>query len=105
MSTRNDQWFEPGEKVIMVSDTIEDGIQYDEASSPEIGPTYCVSNFWTDPDGDNWIQLVGFKYEPASAYFYEQGELARDFRKVEEIKLCVEAVRKVKQLDTEIQKV
>lgn len=93
----NDQWFEPGDKVMWVS--VTDDPQYPVVrwdDGLESGRVYCVSEFWTDDDR-NWINLSGFDAE-----YSEDGcrvaWFAADFRRVEEIKLCVEAAKKIKTL-------
>ena len=81
----NDQWFEPGQKVmrVAVDRPIPSMKNWDERVG--FGEVFCVSIFLEDK-GFNWIELVGF----------DDIYLASNFRKVEEIKLCVEALKKAK---------
>lgn len=91
----NDQWFEPGQKVMRVSDNLASdctklGLPYD---SPEFGEVLCVTECWSAWD-INHVSFVGY---PAT---YDLGQKigfwTNNFRKVEEIKLCVEALKKAK---------
>lgn len=58
------------------------------------GEVYCVSDFWTT-DGYNWINLVGIP-STFDEWGRPCGYLAMEFRKVEEIKLCVAATKRIK---------
>ncbi len=101
----NDQWFEPGDKVMRVatsSEAVGDirghwWYEKDDApkSGPQFGRVYCVEDFWEGPRF-NVVMLVGFggwRYHGS----FKVGWAASCFRKVEEIKLCVEAVKKSKE--------
>lgn len=90
MST-NDQYFQPGDKVMLVQEMLEP--QWEECPNTEVryGEVYCVSAFWS-AGGYNMIDLVGTP--PAfDDYGRRCGYLAMEFRKVDEIKLCVAAAQ------------
>lgn len=78
----NDQWFEPGDKVMRVRDS----------SAPEgnphtpFGKVFCVEKCWA-LHGHNVMTLVGIDPSPYKRYSTEK------FRKVEEIRLCVDALK------------
>jgi hypothetical protein len=90
----NDQWFEPGDKVTRVSRAIDLGMT-PPPSIPRINGTgygriLCVERCSTSTYG-NLVRFVGI------THYAKGGCLARCFRKVEEIRLCVEALEKAKQ--------
>lgn len=87
----DDQWFEPGDKVMRVAWAEDLGIcvQY-VGSDPPFGEVLCVSEVGVAPNSKmNWVRFLGVPLNAPGAYW-----LARCFRKVEEIKLCINAVRK-----------
>jgi hypothetical protein len=91
----SDQVFQPGDKVMRVSGNRPDGVvmKY-ERTCPQYGQVYCVEDFWRGPRF-NVVMLVGFGGWRYDSHGRKVGWVASAFRKVEEIKLCVEAVRKV----------
>lgn len=100
MNTDN-QWFNPGDKVMQVNDNCPPGAVTVRENDIQYGVVYCVKEFWTDC-GINWIDLVGFptEYDPID------GEriawTACNFRRVDEIKLCVAAAKHIKQREEEL---
>lgn len=93
---KNDQYFQPGDKVMRVNPNASHG-GYEEpdkpSSFPVMGQVYCVEGFYEGPLW-NTVMLVGFggwRYHPINGT--PVGWRAAWFRKVEEIKLCVEAVK------------
>lgn len=102
MSTnKQDQWFQPGDKVMRVSRVKMPGgtaHPYPDQDAQE-GKIYCVSHCWVGGHGRNVILLVGLPvhHRPNGE---PRGWFAANFRKVEEIKLCVAAVQRVKKPQT-----
>lgn len=88
---KNDQWFDIGDKVMQVSED-RHGCEPAENSDDEteFGKVYCVAAFWAGKCGFNMVDFVGFN--PIYDGWGRCGFLAINFRKVEEIKLCVAAV-------------
>lgn len=88
MNTNDDQWFEPGDKVMRVFLSTELGL-------PGVGPpilssstVYCVESCDQDADGWNAVTLVGI--DDGGLPFY-----AACFRRVTEIQLCVRAAKRL----------
>ncbi len=95
----DDQYFQPGDKVMRVSSPVASGYtrpdNYGMKDMPEYGIVYCVEDFWEGPQF-NVIMLVGvggWRYHGGM----KVGWQARRFRKVEEIKLCVGALEHTKK--------
>lgn len=92
---RDDQYFKPGDKVMRVGDRPANTIPYKgndmPKSSPQYGRVYCVEDFLEGPQF-NTVMLVGFG---GWRYWHgmKVGWPAIAFRKVEEIQLCVRAVK------------
>lgn len=101
---QNDQWFSPGDKVMRVSrgNPFRLGFFAPAPKDAVEGEVYCVSACWQSDHGWNLVTFVGFPRE-----FYangvEKGFLAINFRRVEEIKLCINAIKHTKQPQTELQ--
>lgn len=86
-----EQWFQPGDKVMRVTGNRPDGfILKAPVDPPEYGKVYCVADFYEGPlfnavilvGGCDWHYHFGRKVGwPASA-----------FRKVDEIRRCVDAL-------------
>lgn len=94
MSTKiQDQWFSPGDKVMEVDveaamEQTVPGYADAEKVPTKPGAVYCVEKFTTfSPTGWNAVWLVGVDCEP-------DGLFAAEFRRVEEIRLCMSALRK-----------
>lgn len=88
----DDQWFEPGDKVMRVAD------QYADTDALGGGPPFnvvlCVARFSEDPEG-NLVECVGYPIlEDDETEWWDS---ASDFRKVEEIQLCVRAAEAMKK--------
>jgi hypothetical protein len=95
----NDQWFEPGDKVVRVTTVAKSlpGVKWKPLPGGPWAPygrVMCVSACWNDGKR-NRVYFVGV---PEA-----HGFLAACFRKVEEIKLCVRAAEKFSQPQTEDQ--
>lgn len=93
----DDQWFKPGDKVVKVSDS--SAMEIDVPGTPDAiyGKVYCVSYCWHNYyHENNWVNFVGFP-ERDSEDGARLGFLAADFRKVEEIQLCVRAAEALKK--------
>ncbi len=91
-----DQWFKPGDKVMRVGSVSGNAFRYD-GPKPKFGAVYCVEDFYEGPSF-NAVMLVGFggwRFRPGNPY--PIGWRAINFRKVEEIKLCIEAVERSKK--------
>lgn len=90
----NDQWFVPGDKVMRVSGNPAGAAIYPtNRRKPKYGEILCVEDFWEGPEY-NVVMFVGFG---GWAYTKNGGKIgwrASCFRKVDEIKLIVEAVEK-----------
>lgn len=80
----NDQWFEPGDKVMRVKAS-----DYEEwQRMTPFGKVFCVKDCWIClSDGRPTMRLVGLE---------EHTSLTERFRKVEEIQLCVRAAEAMK---------
>jgi hypothetical protein len=93
----NDQWFEPNTKVIRVARATDFGV-FSTTPSPlpgtEFGKVLCVRFCHAAPLG-NGVFFVGVDH------ISNVGCLARCFRRVEEIQLCVRAAEKFRQPQTE----
>lgn len=90
---KNYQWFEPGDKVMRVGyeKTLADNdlVKYleDDNGSTPLGRLFYVHQCYIDPlDSQPTMQLVGCSCE----------FLTHNFRKVEEIQLCVKAAEAFK---------
>jgi len=94
---KNDQWFEPGEKVARVCMGWDLGL-----TSLQFGPIHedvdfgmvlcvkeCIAQKTTTGIQTNGVSFVGINYP----YYFR----AACFRRVEEIKLCIAAVKKAKE--------
>jgi hypothetical protein len=96
----NDQFFQPGDKVMRVSagegTPSTGGIQME--SWPQYGVVYCVEDFYAGPRF-NAVMLVGFSGWRYHTNGTKIGWAARAFRKVEEIKLCVAAAAHAKKTE------
>lgn len=92
----SDQFFQQGDKVMQVLD--EEGfiIQYGlgrDSAKTEKGKVYCVSEFISNLFFVcNAVRFVGVEMPSSESYF-----IAKCYRKVEEIKLCIKAVETIKQ--------
>lgn len=95
---QNDQWFNPGDKVMRVSRGNPFRLGYFVPAPKDAveGEVYCVTQCWKATQGWNLVLFTGFPIE-----FSSNGELcgflAANFRRVEEIQLCVNAVKQIKQ--------
>lgn len=87
----DDQWFEPGDKVVRVADQNADTDTRD--GGPPFNVVLCVARFCEDPEG-NLVECVG--YPVLEDDETEWWDSASDFRKVEEIQLCVRAAEAMK---------
>jgi hypothetical protein len=94
---KNDQWFEPGDKVVRVMTRAEflaivGKVPKTGALKIEWGTVYCVEYCWRGTRM-NLVRLVGIPNT-----IRKNGEVrgypAIAFRKVEEVQLCVRAVQK-----------
>jgi hypothetical protein len=91
----NDQVFEPGDEIMRVGHADPRGICIPySGTSPKFGEVYCVEDFGHGHIF-NWVMPVGF-----GGPFYDSkgrkiGWAASAFRKASEIKLILEAVKKV----------
>lgn len=90
----SDQWFQPGDKVMRVGSECrrDHAIPAPPSGWPEWGQVYCVEDFWEGPQF-NVVMLVGFGGWVVINGM-NVGWRAVNFRKVEEIKLCVAAVNR-----------
>lgn len=97
MSTQiQDQWFSPGDKVMEVDvessmNEAADGYREAEYSQTKLGIVYCVERFEACPNDWNAVWLVGIENGTEGLY-------AAEFRRVEEIRLCLSAVKKADEL-------
>lgn len=98
MNRNDDQWFEIGQKVVRVSMENYGTLPSVGVREAEIGPVYCVADFFEAHEMEvqlNWIHLVGFPTHDAEGD--EIGYPAANFRRVEEIQLCVKAAEMMKK--------
>jgi len=90
----NDQWFQPGDKVMRVAGNTKNGSIYPtNRRKPRYGEILCVEDFWEGPNY-NVVMFVGFGGWAYDHRGWKVGWPASAFRKVDEIKLIVEAVEK-----------
>lgn len=85
----NDQWFNPGDKVMRVNEAVILGLPYNRLPThpaTDYGKVLCVDRCFPEHSG-NAVLFIGLK----GKVFY-----ARCFRKVEEVQLCVRAAEKMK---------
>lgn len=87
----DDIYFKPGDKVMRVYPGREHGIPATHGY-PVMGSVYRVEDFYEGPDF-NAVMLVGFGGFKYDAFGQPIGWRAKHFRKVEEIRLCVAAVK------------
>ena len=94
----NDQVFQPGDKVMLVAREMSPGAESHGPhpnGSIEYSRVYCVTHCWWSPAfSEHRCALVGYPPGPINPDGTPIGFRTANFRKVEEIKLCVEAVRK-----------
>lgn len=103
---KQDQWFEPGDKVMRVS-RIGPDERYKSAPSKydaKEGVVYCVEQVRISFHENVIMNLIGLpkKYTSDGRLL---GFLTSNFRKVEEIKLCVQAAEAMKKEQTKEVKV
>ncbi len=91
---KSDQYFEVGDKVMRVEPRSMPGTYPHEGPFPKMGVVYCISDFWEGPEF-NVVMLVGFGGFRYDALNRPIGWRAVYFRKVEEIKICLQAVAKI----------
>jgi hypothetical protein len=91
----NDQWFQPGDKVIRVASICHNPGRRHPGGAPQFGKVYVIRDCWTCEHGYNRVSVVGFS-EGTNSGGFRAGWVATNFRKVEEIRLCIEAVKKAK---------
>lgn len=95
---KNDQWFEPGDKVMRVRLTsgLPHAVTSKDSLLVEFGKVYCVERCWLFKYGYNVVTFVGLPhvYNPSGS---PKGWVASNFRRVEEIQLCVNAAKKTQQ--------
>ncbi len=91
----NDVYFQAGDKVMRVGSEYAKARVYRgyQGSSPQFGTVYCVEGFYEGPDF-NVVMLVGFGVWHYDSIGRPIGWRAVNFRKVDEIKLCIAAVKK-----------
>lgn len=101
-SLPNDQYFNPGDKVMRVSrgNPFRPGFFIQAPKDALEGVVYCVSACWKSKQAWNLVDFVGFPPE-LDSNGNQRGFIAANFRRVEEIKLCVNAVHTTKQPQTE----
>lgn len=88
MNIPNDQWFEPGDKVMKVSNC-NLGKNIHPQGSTQMGKVYCIEACWRGLHC-NAVNFIGFD-QIFGVRGLRLGWPAQDYRKVEEIKLCVKA--------------
>lgn len=91
---KNDQWFEPGDKVMRVGSGNTPGaeiVPFEPKLKPSFNQVFCVSACWKGKLS-NLVDFVGSD-GPFFKGNLRVGWPARHFRKVDEIKLCIAAVK------------
>lgn len=87
----DDQWFEPGDKVVRVTHKNQAKIPFNPNLAP-YGKVFCVEScFYNAGLKRNNITLIG-----VANTWPAKGFVAANFRKVEEIQLCVRAAETMK---------
>lgn len=104
MSAKDDQWFSPGDKVMRVAGNTSGRplINEPHGNGPKYGVVYCVEDF-IEYSNCNVVMIVGFGGWRTSINGLRTGWPAASFRRVEEIRLCVEAANKVSKPEKELQ--
>jgi hypothetical protein len=93
---KNDIYFEPGDKVMRVaSECRHTGRKSNTGKAPEFGKVYCVEDFYEGSEF-NVVMLVGFGGWVYDSRGRPVGWRAINFRKVDEIKICLRAVESLK---------
>lgn len=88
----NDQWFSPGDKVCRVQHERHPTCDCSFAHLTPVGKVFCVSGTYLRGTA-NFIMVCGID---------DVGFLARNFRRVDEIKLCATAAKHIKQREEEL---
>lgn len=92
----DDQWFQPGQKVLRA--VAADPTQPEEAhfysDMVPFGVVFCVDRCFECPGGYNVLWFTGL---PIPYEDHDSGWVAANFRAVEEVRLCVEAAQHVKK--------
>lgn len=83
----DDQWFEPGDKVMRVAPS---DCPLTQEDTP-MGTVFCVQHVAIDHNQEAVMKLVGIKLRKTGWVCTER------FRKVEEIQLCVRAAEAMKK--------
>ena len=88
MNRNDDQWFSPGDKCMRVSNACELRLPHNDIlpKGSETGKVVCVVEFKDNYPIPNFVRFAGFE-----GWFY-----AANFRRVEEIQLCVKAAEQMK---------
>lgn len=94
---KNDQHFEPGDKVMRVSRNNLSGRLKPAPMDAEDGKIYAVEKVW-ERKGMHFMKLCGFPPH-FGKNGVELGFACMNFRRVEEIQLCVQAARAAKKQD------
>lgn len=91
---KNDQWFEPGNKVMRVSCVHpKTGVAAENGLDRiPYGRVFCVKSCFIGLQGLPLMMLVGVSLPP-----HLEGIHTHNFRKVEEIKLCVAAAKQAEK--------
>lgn len=87
----DDQWFEPGDKVMRVAHGAPNTIPFKPNLAP-YGAVFCVESCFHNPKYNrNSVTFIGVVNTRQA-----KGFVAANFRKVEEIQLCVRAAEAMK---------
>ena len=89
----SEQYFNPGDKVMRVGSISLRPIDRSilKRQPPQFGEILCVERCWKN-GRHNYVMFAGFGAPYYSSKGYEIGLIAQNFRKVDEIKLCLAAV-------------
>lgn len=94
-----EQWFEPGDKVMRVAyleDIFPDKKSCGSHPQSGFGIVLCVASCWAGEDGWNRVLFIGIATHPGKRW------LAACFRRVEEIQLCIRAAEALRVPDVKL---
>ncbi len=90
----NDQWFEPGDKVMFIGRTAGGTVVEVGGGAPKAGVIYCVEDFAAYDYGNQFTVVGGGGWSWVSWWPDPFCYAAQEFRKAEEVRLILQAFSK-----------